>query len=309
MTILNSIVKTIEAFERDIFLQIPFLQSFKPQPVLSEVSQRNAIFCGSGDSFVSALLAEVYSNLKSHAADPLDLLKNQKITKKHNIFLISISGNTISNIKVAKLAKKSTAITSNPQSKLAKSCSSIIHLKFPNSDVFTGGSLSFLQSALTCISLVSNFAVPDGIKIFQKAIREAQRIKCSKKIFILGNFHTFPIAMYAAAKFYELLGFDAHYEKIEQFSHMELFSVTRGDTVIIFEEKNHHNLQLVKNLKKLGLDVFCPTLGSGNKISQFLFYTFLAQLIPLFEAKRKKQKDCHFIISKNLRNVSDKMIY
>lgn len=302
-------MKTIEAFERDVFLQIPFLQSFKPQPKLSDDSQRNAIFCGSGDSFASALLAEAHSDLKSHAIDPLDLLKNHKIIKKHNIFFISISGNTISNIKVAKLVKKSTAITSNPQSKLALICSSLIHLKFPNSDVFTGGSLSFLQSALTCISLVSNFTVPDGTKIFQKAIKETQKIKCSKKIFILGNFHTFPIAMYGAAKFYELLGFDAHFEKIEQFSHMELFSATKGDTIIIFEEKNSHNIQLVKNLKKLGLDVFHPTLGSENRISQFLFFTFLAQLVPLFEAKRKKQKDCHFIISKNLRNVSDKMIY
>jgi len=302
-------VKTIEAFERDIFLQIKFLQTFKPQPKLSNTSQRKAIFCGSGDSFASALLAEAHSNLTIHAADPLDLLKNQHLIKGNNIFLISISGNTISNIKVAKLARKSTAITSNPQSKLAKSCSKTINLKFPNSDIFTGGSLSFLQSALTCISLVSNFRMPDYTKIFQKAIRDAQKIKCSKRIFILGNLHTFPIAMYCAAKFYELLGLDAHFEKIEQFSHMELFSATKGNTVIIFEEKNNHNAQLVKNLKKIGLNVYHPTLGTGNKISQFLFFTFLSQLVPLFGAKRKKQKDCHFIISKNLRNASNNMIY
>ena len=44
--------------------------------------------------------------------------------------------------------------------------------------------------------------------------------------------------MYCAAKFYEILGYDAHYSRIEQFSHMELFSAKKGDTVIIFEEKN-----------------------------------------------------------------------
>ena len=302
-------MKTIEAFEKDVFLQIPFLQSFEPEPKLSDFTLRKAIFCGSGDSFASALLAEVHSDLQAHAADPLDLLKNKHLISKNNIFLISISGNTISNIKVAKLAKKPIAITSQPKSRLAKTCSKIIHLNFPNSDIFTGGSLSFLQSALTCISLVSNFNMPDGLKIFKKAIRVAQKIKISKRIFILGNFHTYPIAMYATAKFYELLGLDSHFEKIEQFSHMELFSATKGDTVIIFEEKNLHNIQLVKNLRKLGLNVFQPTLGTKNKISQFLFFTFLAQLIPLLEAKRKKQKDCHFITSKNLRNVSNKMIY
>jgi fructoselysine-6-P-deglycase FrlB-like protein len=302
-------VKTIEAFERDVILQTQFLQTFQPQHPLSDISQRNTIFCGSGDSLAAAMLAEAHSDLKVRAADPLDLLKNQQITKKHNVFLISISGNTISNIKVAKLARKSTAITSNPKSKLSKACSRTILLKFPNSDVFTGGSISFLQSALTCISLVANFNIPDGTKIFQKAIKETRKIKFTKRIFILGNLHTFPIAMYGAAKFYELLGLDAHFERIEQFSHMELFSAKKGDTVIIFEEKNPHNIQLVKNLKKVGLKVFQPTLGSKNKIEQFLFFTFVAQLVPLFESKRKKQKDCHFVISKNLRNASNQMIY
>ncbi|MFQ5572825.1 MAG: sugar isomerase [Nitrosopumilaceae archaeon] len=302
-------MKTIEAFERDIILQTQFLQTFQPQHPLSDVFQKNTIFCGSGDSLAAAMLAEAYSDLKVRAADPLDLLKNKPITKKHNIFLISISGNTISNIKVAKLARKSIAITSNPKSRLANACSRTILLKFPNSDVFTGGSLSFLQSALTCISLVTNLSIPDGMKIFQKAIRETRKIKFTKKIFILGNLHTFPIAMYAAAKFYELLGLDAHFERIEQFSHMELFSTIKGDTVIIFEEKNPHNIQLAKNLKRVGLKVFQPTLGTKNKIDQFLFFTFVSQLMPLFEAKRKKQKDCNFVTSKNLRNASNKMIY
>ena len=302
-------MKTIEAFERDVILQTQFLQTFQPQQLLSDVSQRNSMFCGSGDSLAAAMLAEAHSDLKVRAVDPLDLLKNQQITKKHNVFLISISGNTVSNIKVAKLARKSTAITSNPKSRLANACSRTILLKFPNSDVFTGGSLSFLQSALTCISLVSSFNIPDSTKIFQKAIRETRKIKFTKRIFILGNLHTFPIAMYAAAKFYELLGLDAHFERIEQFSHMELFSVKKGDVVIIFEEINPHNTQLIKNLKKIGLGVFQPTLGTKNKIEQFLFFTFVAQLVPLFESKKKKQKDCHFVTSKNLRNASNKMIY
>ena len=90
---------------------------------------------------------------------------------------------------------------------------------------------------------------------------------------------------------------------------MELFSTRPGDMVIIFELKNKHNLQLIKNLKKIGLKTFQPTLGSQNKIEQFLFFTFMAQLMPLFESKRKKQKECHFVMSKNLRNASNQMIY
>jgi len=302
-------VKTIEAYERDVILQTQFLQVFKPQKPLSKSSQKNSIFCGSGDSLAAALLAEAFSDLKVRTADPLDLIKNKQITKQSTIFLVSISGNTLSNIKVAKLARNSIAITSNPKSKLAKACSKTIDLKFPNSDIFTGGSLSFLQSALTCISLVTKFTIPNHTQIFKKAVKEARKVKFSKQVFLLGNLHTYPITMYGAAKFYELLGMAVHYERIEQFSHMELFSVNKGDTVILLEERNSHSIQLAKNLKKIGLRVFHPTIGTNNKITQFLFYTFLTQMIPLFEAKKMKQKDCHFVTSKNLRKVSDAMIY
>ena len=306
---MTNVMKTIEAFERDVFLQPQYLQIFKPQSPITETAQKNTIFCGSGDSFSASLLAESFSNLTVRAADPLDLLKNKHIINKHTIFLVSISGNTISNIKVAKTAKKAIAITSNPKSRLSKVCSRTIYLQFPNSDVFTGGSLSFLQSALTCISLVTKIKIRNGAKIFKKAIDESKKIKFSKRLFILGNLHTYPVAMYAAAKFYELLGQDVHYERIEQFSHMELFSANRDDCVIIFEEKNPHTIQLSKNLRKIGLHVFQPTYVTKDRISQFLFYTFIAQMVPLLKAKKRNQKDCHFVTSKKLRNVSNKMIY
>ena len=302
-------MKTIEAYEKDIILQTQFLQIFKPQSPITKVSQQKTIFCGSGDSFAAALLAEAFSDLRVRAVDPLELIKNKQITKLYNVFLVSISGNTISNIKVAKFARESVAITSNPKSRLAKACKRTIDLKFLHSDGITGGSLSFLQSALTCISLVTNFTMLDNPQIFKKALAEARKVKFVKRVFLLGNLHTYPLAMYGAAKFYELLGLDAHYERIEQFSHMGLFSTKKDDTVILLEEKNSHNEKLVKNLKKIGLRVFHPTFNTNNKITQFLFYTFFTQLVPLLEAKRKKQNDCHFVTSTNLRKISDNMIY
>jgi len=106
-----------------------------------------------------------------------------------------------------------------------------------------------------------------------------------------------------------VLGLPAYYEKLEQFSHMELFSCKKGDTVVIFEEKNSHNSKLLANLKTAGLNVIHPVHKSKNKISQFLFFTFLAQLVPLFIAKKKHQKECHFVTAKKLRKISDNMIY
>jgi len=113
-------MQTIEAYEKDILLQIKFLKKIKLEKTLSETSQKNTIFCGTGDSFVASLLAEALSNNTVRAADPLDLLKNKSLSKNKTVYLISLSGNTISNIKVAKKIRKTIAITSNAKSPYAK---------------------------------------------------------------------------------------------------------------------------------------------------------------------------------------------
>jgi len=302
-------MKTIEAFENDILLQIPFLQNMNLQNQLSFKKQQKTIFCGTGDSLAAALLAEAFSNYLTRAADPLDLLKNPSTIKNKDAYIISISGNTSSNVKAAKLFKNATAITSHLNSKLVKACAKKIPLDYPSSGVFTSGSIGFIASALTCISLVSKFRVREVMKLFKRALLESKKVKLGKNIFILGNLQTFPIAMYCAAKFYEVLGSNVHYSRIEQFLHMELFSAKRGDTVIIFEEKNTHNTKMIKNLKKFGLNVFQPKSGTKDKISLVIFFTFFSQLTPLFYAKKNRQKECYFVTAKKLRSVSSNMIY
>ena len=302
-------MRTLEAYEQDIFIQPKFLNKFQTQKPLSRTTQKNTIFTGSGDSLVSAMLAEVFSNYTVKSVDPLDLLKNKSILKNKTVYFVSISGNTISNIKVAKMTTKSTAITSQSKSKLANACTKSIILKFPNSNIFTAGSISFLESALTCISLVKPFSISKDSRIFKKASSDAKKVTIGKRIFILGNMHTFPIAMYCAAKIYELLGYDAHFERIEQFTHMELFSIKKGDTVIIFEGKNFHNKKIAKHLKRIGLNIIHPQIKSKNKILELLYYVYFSQLLTLFEAKKRRKKDCHFILAKQLRRVSNDMIY
>jgi fructoselysine-6-P-deglycase FrlB-like protein len=300
-------MNSIEAYENDIKLQLDFLKSFKKQKTLSDSSQKNILFSGSGDSLISSLLAESFSDGLVKAMDPLDLYQNKSLAKPKDVYFVSISGNTITNIKVAKIAKKAIAITSQSQSRLAKASDRTILLNSPNSGVFTAGSISFLESALTCISLVKNIKIPN-VSLFKKAVTSSKKTKLSKRIFVLGNLHTFPIAMYCAAKFYEILGYDVHYCRIEQFSHMELFSAKKGDTVIIFEEKNTHTKQLGKNLAKVGINVVHPTIPS-EKLSQVIYCIFFSQLIVLSEAKKRKKKECHFVTAKKIRDVSNRMIY
>ena len=304
---MSGIVNSIEAYEKDIQLQLDFLKSFRKQKILSVHLQKNTLFSGSGDSLVSSLLAESFSDGVVKAMDPLDLYRNKKLLKSKHVYFVSISGNTITNIKAAKIAKKAFAITSQSKSKLAHVSDTVILLFSPNSGVFTAGSISFLESALTCISLVKSIKIPK-VPLFTQADVAAKKAKISKRIFVLGNLYTFPLTMYCAAKFYEVLGYDVNYSRIEQFSHMELFSVKKGDTVIIFDVKNSHTIQLGKNLKKMGVNLIHPDIPS-EKLSQVIYCIFFSQLISLYEAKKKRRKDCHFVTAKNIRAVSNDMIY
>ena len=114
--------------------------------------------------------------------------------------------------------------------------------------------------------------------------------------------------MYCAAKFYDLLGYDVHYSRMEQFSHMELFSAKKGDTVIIFEGRTTYAKQLGKNLKNIGINVVHPDVPSG-KLSQVIYCIFFSQLISLYEAKKMGRKECNFITAEKIRDVSNRMIY
>ena len=97
-------MNTLAAYEKDIDLQLDFLKGFKKQKPLS--NQKNVIFSGSGDSLASAMLAESFSGVVK-AMDPLDLYKNKQLVKSQHVYFVSISGNTITNIKVAKVDRKS----------------------------------------------------------------------------------------------------------------------------------------------------------------------------------------------------------
>jgi len=296
-------VNTIDAFANDVSMQLEYLEKFKPQKMT-----KNAVFVGSGDSLCAAMLAEAFSNYGEISCDPLELAKNRSIASKRHVYFVSISGNTISNIKAAKLVRHKTAITKNNASKLAKLCKDVTVLDYSDSSTLTSGSIGFLASALTCISLVHKFKIKNAKKPFKAAVMQSKKITPHGMIYFLGSQHTYPIAMYASAKLGEILGIDSHYERIEQFSHMGLFSAKPGDTIIIFERKNQYNSKLSSHLKKLGFRVYHPSIFD-DEISQVLFYTFVSQMIPLYLARKKKMNDCYFVSQKKIRAASSDMIY
>ena len=302
-------MNSLDAYENDIHLQPDFVNSFQLQDQIPIQEQPETIFAGSGDSLVASMLAESFSGSLVRAMDPLDLYRSRSLLEQKRVYFVSVSGNTTYNIRSARIAASSVAVTSNYNSRLARICKNTIHLNFPSSGIFTAGSASFLASALTCISLVSRFSLPDSKQIFARAEAAARSTGRPDKVFILGNLHTYPLTMYCAAKFYEVLGADAHYGRIEQFSHMELFSARKGDTVIIFDGPTAHNRRLAGHLRSAGIDVVIPGPWPKNRITSTLFLVFYSQLLPLYVARDSKQSDCYFVLAKKLRSASNSMIY
>lgn len=299
---------TIEALEREMAMQLGLLREFVPQKTLSKEEQRRAIFCGTGDSFAAALLAEAFSGFNARAHDPLDLVKNKSMLQARDLYLISVSGNTASNISLAKIHKRTVAITADKNSRLAKACRKVISLKFESTGVQTSGSTSFLASALTCLSLVMKFHLGDVLGIYRAAQRAA-RLPIGKKVYVLGNLYTMPLAFFCAAKLSEVLGTDAHYERIEQFCHAGIFSARKGDTVILFEKKNPHNQRLLQTLGRSGLVTSRMDPKTDDPLEQVLFFIFVSEFLALHAARKKKRKECFFIEETDLRNASSSMIY
>lgn len=301
-------VNTIEAYENEIRLQPEFLRSFKMQELIPENVQNGCIFSGSGDSLASAMLAESFSIGRVRAMDPLDLYRSKTLMQSRHLYIVSISGETVAGIKAARAAGSATAITTRPQGRLARAADNTILLDFPDSGVFTAGSISFLASALTCVSLVRQFKMPDSARLFSKAESDVANVRMSGRHYILGGMAAYPIAMYCAAKLYETTGRGVHYSRTEQFSHMELFSACRDDTVIILDKMSSYCQSLSDCLRGIGINVISPDIPSGE-ISAMIYRTFFSQLLSLQQAKAEERNDCHFVTAKEIRDVSNAMIY
>lgn len=301
-------MKTVDAFERDINLQPEYIKRLRPKKPIPRGKWEGTVFCGSGDSLAAAMLASSFSNYSMAAVDPLELAQNKEIAAGRRVFFVSISGSTRANILAARRVRNSVAVTKNPRSVLARSCKKVVPLEYRDSGVVTSGSIGFVACALECISRARRFRLGGVDGMFERARREARKVAISGKVFFLGNQYTYPVAMYGAAKLYEVCGLDAHYERIEQFFHMGLFCAKRGDTVILFDDGVRAR-RLARVLRRLGLGVYCPASGAGTAVGKVVFCIFVSQFVALYLARRNGQEDCHFVLQTNLRDASSQTIY
>lgn len=315
-------MNAIEAMQAEIEYQVQDLHNLN----LSSPWVRDSLFVGSGDSYVAGLAAQYISGSHAICCYPIDIIKNPSLVERRNLFIVSISGNTLANILAAKIAKKHgvskiTALTARPSSRLAKSCDQTIELKYRNTGIITAGTISFVASMIKCISLTIQLRLPSDLrKIYNRAETQAEQViskidnksrtssSSSSSYFILGNGQLHAIAMYGALKFNEVFGASAMVYPVEEFCHSPLFSIKETDQAIVLGDNDDNNRKLSKRLNEEGFSsVHVRFKNTG--IELLLQATFFIQLLVLKLAQKYGLTSCHFLSNKKLLRVSSDFIY
>lgn len=312
-------MNAIEAMQAEIEYQVQDLHNLN----LSSLWVRDSLFVGSGDSYVAGLAAQYFSGSHAICCYPIDIIKNPSLVERRNLFIVSISGNTLANILAAKIAKKHgvskiTALTARPSSRLAKSCDQTIELKYRNTGIITAGTISFVASMIKCISLTIQLRLPSDLrKIYNRAETQAEQViskidnksrTSSSSYFILGNGQLHAIAMYGALKFNEVFGASAMVYPVEEFCHSPLFSIKETDQAIVLGDNDDNNRKLSKRLNEEGFSsVHVRFKNTG--IELLLQATFFIQLLVLKLAQKYGLTSCHFLSNKKLLRVSSDFIY
>jgi glucosamine 6-phosphate synthetase-like amidotransferase/phosphosugar isomerase protein len=297
----------------EVALQPRALDRFSAQRFAK--ARKGSIFVGAGDSYAAALAAFYASRGELLALDPYVLASNPEFADGADVYFISISGRTSSNALAAKKvrgrARRLTAITAVTDSRLAGLADRVVELPM-SFKPRTPGMLSFSLS-LVAVMMISGV---DGRSDFAGAFREAKKDRLglagkSGTTYYLGNALAFPVALYAAEKTYEILGAKAHAELLEEFSHLEVFSLRKADRVNGFACFDPDGLagKLGRALTSRGYD--CRAVRSwGDSAMERLFHAvFAAQLSILRAAEAKGITAPKFLFARGALETSDAMIY
>ena len=288
-----------------------FLSSWK-----SENARRGSIFVGAGDSFAAALCASQLSHLGIRAMDPYALHESPELARGNDVYFVSVSGRTRANIatakKISRLCRRSLAITADERSPLASQVDTVTRIPYSGAPKLPG-TLSFSLSLLITLLLTLPTVRCDFKAVFNKSRKSSRKfsISDSRVTYILGNNAAYGVSLYAAAKLNEFLGGRSHTEFLEEFSHMELFSLSRLDSVNVFPLFDPKRLgeRLRDSLTPAGYSCVVLDSWGRNDVEQIFHSVFLAQLAVLEEAVKRGLTRPYFHLERELLRTSDRMIY
>ena len=305
--------ETMRALAAEVASQCDVLARFSKSKLPR--ASKGSIFVGAGDSYAAALAGFHRSMGRCIALDPYTLASAPEIAQGLEVFFISVSGRTASNVaaanRVTRIAKRTTVLTADDESPLAKQAERVVRL--PMSYVpRTPGMLSFSLSLLAVLIIAAGREPIDFRRAFVNAKKDQGRPSLGKgTTYFLGNSLAYPIALYTAAKAYELLGSKAHAELLEEFSHLELFSIAREDAVNAFScfDPSGMAAKLTRALSEEGYrSSLVPSRGVSD-LERLFHSVFVAQLSVLEEATMLGISEPKFLAAGGRLRTSDSMIY
>jgi len=305
--------KTLGELAEEVERQPTTLEKFT-RTALPRATSRS-IFVGAGDSYAVALAAFYGSRGRSIALDPYVLASAPEFADGADVYFVSVSGRTSSNVlaarKVKHHAKRTTAITAIADSPLARITDRVVGLPMDYAPR-TPGMLSFSLSLLAILRIVGIGGPCD----YSYALKEARKVRlrfCEGRgtTYFLGNSMAYPVALYAAAKAYEVLGARTHAELLEQFSHLELFSLGDLDAVNSFAcfDPSGVARKLDRALASRGFESqLVPTWG-GSIMERLFHAVFSVQLSVLRKGEASGLTSPMFLSARRALDTSDEMIY
>jgi glucosamine 6-phosphate synthetase-like amidotransferase/phosphosugar isomerase protein len=307
---------TILSVTRELKEQPSLLRSLRGSALWSRLGDGgDPIFVGAGDSYAASLCASFLAGPHVLALDPYSLTESIGWADGRSIYIISISGETRTNVELARalkgVAKDITAITCNPRSRLATIADRVVELPFrPRGK--SPGIASFtlsLAAALKVCGLDSDCDLDD---ILSRAKAESKRVRIASKrgvTHFAGNNEAYAASIYGVAKIYEFLGRRAQATLLEEFSHMPLFSLSTSDSVNVIESpEGHKGEQLCEGLRGGGYASSLMRL-EGGRVERLYLLVFAMQMAALSAARSEGLERPYFLGAKKKLRISDEMIY
>jgi glucosamine--fructose-6-phosphate aminotransferase (isomerizing) len=312
-------MRSIEAMETEIEYQTEELEKLEfPRP---QTDIDDCVITGSGDSYVASLIAMYVSGYKAKCCYPMDIVLNPAIVRNRKVYLVSVSGATKATMRAARVANmsalKTIAITTRPESPLAKSSDELISVRYKSTSIPTSGTIGFTASMLCCLSLVCKVNLNNVKKIYNESMALADyltnyKIKKSPSYILLGNGIVFPAALYGSLKMNEVFGIHSLAYSLDEFCHSPIFSIKSNDRIIILGN-NTCDLRICKTimnqLDKMGVSTLYVDCRKRSTIETLLKSIFFLQLYVVKLAVKNLLKDCYFLRNERLLALSSKLIY
>ena len=213
--------------------------------------------------------------------------------------------------KVKGLAKRTTALTADGRSTLARLADDLVVL--PMTYVpRTPGMLSFCLSLLAVLKMAAGIGKCDFRGIFERARSDRDAIRWGRgTTYFLANYLGHPAAMYAAAKTYEFTGARAQPELLEEFSHLELFTLGKFDSVNSFScfDPLGMSSRLSEVLGECGYVAHVIPCRGDSDAERLFHAVFTSQLAITERAKGIGLSKPRFLSAAGRLRASDYMIY